>query len=157
VHCCPVVVPPTPEARIPDGTGRTPEVVPHPGPRTRIFVDQYENRDLISEASFLASGVREARHFRFFASPFGFCANFASEVRPRFSSWFTMRCCGPGWGTTSGVLPAPSGIRGKPRRWHKVDTAPAGSQSVYNSRIIENPLLLALVGETLVDGVPLEC
>ena len=42
--------PPTSEARIPDGTGRTPEVVPHPGLRNRIFVDQHENRDPISRA-----------------------------------------------------------------------------------------------------------
>jgi hypothetical protein len=47
-----VVVPPTREARIPDGTGRTPEVVPHPGLRNRMYVDQHEKRDLISAAYF---------------------------------------------------------------------------------------------------------
>jgi hypothetical protein len=41
----PLVMPPPPEARMPDGTGRTPEVVPHSGLRNRMVVDQNEKRD----------------------------------------------------------------------------------------------------------------
>jgi hypothetical protein len=43
---------------------------------------------------------------------FRICAPRALEIRSRFSFWFTkMRFRKPGWGTTSGVLPVPSGIR----------------------------------------------
>jgi hypothetical protein len=44
--------PPSPEARIPYGSGRTPEVVTHPGLRHRSLVNQVEIRDLISAACF---------------------------------------------------------------------------------------------------------
>jgi hypothetical protein len=37
---CPRRGAPSPEARIPDGAGRTSEVVSHPGPQNRMFVDQ---------------------------------------------------------------------------------------------------------------------
>jgi hypothetical protein len=43
---------------------------------------------------------------------FGFCAKFAAEIRSPFSFWSTkIRFRRPGWGTTAGVLPVPSGIR----------------------------------------------
>jgi hypothetical protein len=75
----PVVVPPprlppTTEARFPEGTGRTPEVVPHPALRHPVCGPELEPRPdfcnifRAESESGLGSGIRETRSFRFFAS-----------------------------------------------------------------------------------------
>jgi hypothetical protein len=56
---------------IPDGTGRTPEVVPHLGLRNRIFVGQNEKRDLISRA--LGAEIPNGGSFRSHTESVFFC------------------------------------------------------------------------------------